>query len=121
MNVKLASCLLLGLLTSDGRARDPFFAADRHRCPPAEEAGVGWRLLGTIGQQGHYHSWLHSPQGKLLWARKGDRLPDSAWRIIHIEEEAVTLASSQDCQPPLRLALKGRQDAENILAVADTD
>ncbi|MBC3947826.1 HofP DNA utilization family protein [Erwinia persicina] len=121
MTTKLAFCLLLLLMTSVCRARDPFFVADLHRCRPAEDARVPWRLLGIIGREGRYHGWLLSPQGKLVRATTGEMLPDTAWRIASVEEEAITLASSLDCQPRLRLALKGRQDAENILAVADTD
>ena len=119
MNTKYAWGLLL--LALNGWARDPFFPPGEQRCQTTVPAELEWRLLGIIGRGPRYDAWLRSPEGTLQRQQPGSRLSDTNWRVARVEEWAVTLTPIQDCQPPLRLALKGRQDAENILAVADTD
>ncbi|MEJ5062026.1 HofP DNA utilization family protein [Erwinia sp. MYb375] len=119
MKIKLAWGLLL--LMCNGWARDPFFPLNVQRCASVAETELTWRLLGLIGREGRYDAWLVSPQHQLLWRQTGDPLPGTDWRIAEIDAHAVTITILQDCQPPRRLGLKGRHNAQDDLPVAGAD
>lgn len=116
MKAKLA-CALLTLMMLHSRARDPFFPAPASHCQPLTRADSGWRLLGVIGRSGNYDAWLADSGGAALRLKTDSLLPGTIWRTARIDAHSATLIPFKDCRPPLRLALKGRYNAQDDLSV----